>query len=305
MKEGREISVQLIPRPQLIDAQSVIVRVLIAGLCRTDLYAAEGKIKVCNPLVLGHEFSGIIEEVGAEVEGYKPGQRVTVNPVLPCFNCKLCLTGQQAFCQESTFLGVDRCGCFAEFVCVPQSALLLLPEGISDLAAAYTEPVAASLAVLKAGIKSSERGLIYGKNRFSQLMEQILSAESINNVQVFDPSIDRIEDSAFDYVIETSVSTEAIPQMVRAIKPGGKIILKSRQYEPIAIKMTELLKKEPVMHVVNYGSFEDAVNWLASGKIDVDTLVDGVYDLEDYAKVLAAAKRKEALKPFFAPSGKN
>lgn len=304
MKEGREISVQLIPRPQLIDAQSVIVRVAIAGLCRTDLYAAEGKIKVCNPLVLGHEFSGIIEEVGAGVEGYKPGQRVTVNPVLPCFKCKLCLTGQLAYCQESTFLGVDRCGCFAEFVCVPQTALLLLPEGISDLAAAYTEPVAASLAVLKAGIKGSERGLIYGKNRFSQLMEQILSAESIKNIQVFDPSIDRIEDSVFDYVIETSVSTEAIPQMVRAIKPGGKIILKSRQYEPIAIRMTELLKKEPVMHVVNYGSFEDAVNWLASGKIDVNSLVDGVYDLEDYAKVLAAAKRKEALKPFFAPSGK-
>lgn len=305
LKQGNSVSVQLIARPQLSDARSVIVRVIMAGLCRTDLYAAEGKIKVCDPLVLGHEFSGVIEEIGSEVDGYKPGQRVTVNPVMPCFSCKLCLTGQQAFCQESTFLGVDRCGCFAEYVCVPQAALLSLPGGISDLAAAYTEPVAASLAVLKAGIKPGERGLIYGKNRFSQLMEQILRVESITNFQSVDPSVDRMEDSAFDYVIETVLTTEAIPQMVRALKPGGKLILKSRQYEPVAIKMTELLKKEPVMHVVNYGSFEEAIQWLASGKIDVESLVDGIYNLEEYSQVLSAAHRKEALKPFFAPSGKN
>lgn len=305
LKEGNSVSVQLIARPQLTDARSVIVRVIIAGLCRTDLYAAEGKIKVCDPLVLGHEFSGVIEEIGSEVEGYKPGQRVTVNPVMPCFNCKLCLTGLQAFCQESTFLGVDRCGCFAEYVCVPQTALLPLPDGISDLAAAYTEPVAASLAVLKAGIKPNERGLIYGKNRFSQLLEQILRVESITNFQSVDPSFDRMEDSAFDYVIETVLSTEAIPQMVRALKPGGKLILKSRQYEPVAIRMNELLKKEPVMHVVNYGSFEEAVQWLAAGKIDVESLVDGIYNLEEYTQVLLAAQRKEALKPFFAPFGKN
>ncbi len=305
LKEGNSVNVQLIERPQLADARSAVVRVVMAGLCRTDLYAAEGKIKVCDPLVLGHEFSGIIEEIGGDVEGFKPGQRVTVNPVMPCFNCKLCLTGQQAFCQESTFLGVDRCGCFAEFVCVPQTALLPLPEGISDLAAAYTEPVAASLAVLKAGIKNGDRGLIYGKNRFSQLLEQILRVESITNFQVADPSLDRIEDSAYDYVIETGLSSEAVPVMVRAIRPGGKVILKSRQYETVSIKMTELLKKEPVMHVVNYGSFEEAVDWLASGKIDVESLVDGIYDLEEYTKVLAAAQQKEALKPFFAPSGKN
>lgn len=305
LKEGSSVSVQLIERPQLCDARSVVVRVIMAGLCRTDLYAAEGKIKVCDPLVLGHEFSGIIEEIGSEVDGYRPGQRVTVNPVMPCFQCKLCLTGQQAFCQESTFLGVDRCGCFAEFVCVPQAALLPLPEGISDLAAAYTEPVAASLAVLKAGIKSGDRGLIYGKNRFSQLLEQILRVESITNFQSVDPMVDRIEDSAYDYVIETVLNSEAVPTMVRAVKPGGKLILKSRQYEPVAIRMTELLKKEPVMHVVNYGSFEEAVSWLATGKIDVESLVDGIYDLEEYAKVLSAAQRKEALKPFFAPSGKN
>jgi L-iditol 2-dehydrogenase len=304
LKEGSNVSVQLMPRPELTDARSVVVRVAMAGLCRTDLYAAEGKIKVCDPLVLGHEFSGVIEEVGSEVNALKTGQRVTVNPILPCLKCQYCQSGNSSVCQNTTFLGVDRCGCFAEFVSVPASAVLPLPDGMSDLAAAYTEPVAASLAVLKANLQPEEKGLIYGSNRFSQLLKQILNFKSLTNITIYDPSSDGpIDEGSFDYVVETIMTSESLSGMVRAIRPGGKIVLKSRQYEPVALKMTELLKKEPVMHVCNYGSFEDAIELLATGKLDIDSLVDGIYDLEDFPKVLRAAKQKESLKPFFAPGG--
>lgn len=304
LKEGSKVSVQLMQRPQLMDARSVIVRVTMAGLCRTDLYAAEGKIKVCDPLVLGHEFAGVIDEIGSEVNSVKTGQRVTVNPILPCTKCEYCQRGNSSLCQDTTFLGVDRCGCFAEFICVPESAILPLPEGMSDLAAAYTEPVAASLAVLKANLKPEEKGLIYGSNRFSQLLKQILNVKNLNNITIYDPSTDGpLDEGCFDYVVETILTEDSLSSMVRAIRPGGKIVLKSRQYEPVACKMTELLKKEPVMHVCNYGSFEDAIELLATGKIDIESLVDGIYDLEDFPKVLHAAKQKESLKPFFAPGG--
>lgn len=304
LKEGNNVSVQLLQRPELTDAHSVIIRVAVAGLCRTDLYAAEGKIKVCDPLVLGHEFSGVIEEVGSEVDSLRAGQRVTVNPILPCRQCQYCRKGNASLCQNTTFLGVDRCGCFAEFICVPASAVLILPEGISNLAAAYTEPVAASLAVLKANLRPQERGLIYGSNRFSQLLKQIMNVKSLTNITIYDPETDGlIEEGSFDYVVETIMTAESLSHMVRAIRPGGKIVLKSRQYEPVALRMTDLLKKEPVMHVCNYGSFEDAIELLATGKIDIETLVDGIYDLEDFPKVLRAAKQRESLKPFFAPGG--
>jgi L-iditol 2-dehydrogenase len=304
LKEGSRVSVQLMARPELTDQRSVIVRVTMAGLCRTDLYAAEGKIKVCDPLVLGHEFSGVIEELGSEVNSLRAGQRVTVNPILPCLKCKYCLSSNTSVCQNTTFLGVDRCGCFAEFVCVPASAVLPLPDSISDLAAAYTEPVAASLAVLKANLGPSEKGLIYGNNRFAHLLKQILNVKSLNNISIYDPAADGpLEEGCFDYVIETIMTSDSLTSMVRAVRPGGKIVLKSRQYEPVALKMTELLKKEPVMHVCNYGSFEEALELLATGKIDVESLVDGIYELEDFQKVLHAAKQKESLKPFFAPGG--
>ena len=304
LKEGSRVSVQLLPRPELTDSRSVVVRVTMAGLCRTDLYAAEGKIKVCDPLVLGHEFSGIIEELGSEVDGLKTGQRVTVNPILPCLKCRYCRSGNASVCQNSTFLGVDRCGCFAEFVTVPASAVLPLPEGISDLAAAYTEPVAASLAVLKANLNPEERGLIYGNNRFAHLLQQILNVKSLTNLTIYDPQTDgALDEGAFDYVIETIMTADSLSNIVRAVRPGGKIVFKSRQYEPVALKMTELLKKEPVIHVCNYGSFEEAIELLSTGKLDVESLVDGIYELEDFSKVLHAAKQKESLKPFFAPGG--
>ncbi len=304
LKEGSRVSVQLLPRPELTDARSVVVRVTMAGLCRTDLYAAEGKIKVCDPLVLGHEFSGIVEEIGSEVDGLKPGQRVTVNPILPCLRCKYCQSGKTSICQNTTFLGVDRCGCFAEFVTVPASAVLSLPEGISDLAAAYTEPVAASLAVLKAKLNPQEKGLIYGNNRFAHLLKQILNVNSLTNLTIYDPQTDGLlEEGAFDYVIETIMTADSLSKIVHAVRPGGKIVFKSRQYEPVALRMTELLKKEPVIHVCNYGSFEEAIDLLSTGKIDVESLVDGIYELEDFSEVLQAAKQKESLKPFFAPGG--
>lgn len=305
VREGNQVSVQLMPRPELTDACSVVIRVTLAGLCRTDMYAADGKIKVVDPVVLGHEFAGVIDEIGSDVDNLKVGQRVTVNPNLPCMNCQYCRASAFDICQNSTFLGVDRCGCFAEYICVPASSTLTLPDTISDLAAAYTEPVAASLAVLKAGFRRDEKGLIYGSNRFSQLMVQILHAYDFNNITVYDTSENGNlpEEGSFDYVIETTLTNDSFAGMVRAIRPGGKLVLKSRQYDPIDLNMTSLLKKEPVMHIVNYGSFSDAMELLATGKICVEPLVDGIYDLEDYKRVFATARNKESLKPFFSTGG--
>jgi len=301
VKEGGRVAVQSMPRPRATAPNMVVVRVTIAGLCRTDLYAAEGKIKTCNPLILGHEFAGIVDEVGEAVKGVQTGDRVTVNPMLACSICNYCTDERHHICQSTSFLGVDRAGCFADYIAVPESAIYKLPDTITDLAAAYAEPVAASLAVMKTGIKCGERGLIYGRNRFSQLMEKILAVYGISNVEIYDPSseIDVLEENAYDYVIETSLTTTSMQQLVRAIRPGGKIVLKSRQYEPVEFKMIDLLKKEPIMHVANYGPFDEAVDLLASGKVNIDDLVDGVYDLADFKRVLHSAKQQEALKPFF------
>ncbi len=107
---------------------------------------------------------------------------------------------------------------------------------------------------LKANLAPSEKGLIYGNNRFAHLLKQILNVKSLTNISVYDPAADgALEEGSFDYVIETIMTSNLFRVWRAPFAQSGKIILKSRQYEPVALKMTELLKKEPVMHVCNYG----------------------------------------------------
>lgn len=305
VKEKQTVSVKSRPAPSLRHAQDVLVRVELAGLCRTDVYAAENKLKVIDPLILGHELAGTIEATGSEVEGLKAGMRVTVNPVLRCLKCHRCASGLS--CASSGFVGLDQDGGFAELVSLPAYSIMPLPEGISYLQAAYTEPVAASLAVLKAGITPQQKGAILGRNRFSELMQLILDKYNFPTLPVFDLSDDSdkkelsASDSTFDYVIETYASTEVIKAMVKAIKPGGIMILKSRQFEPVEFRLVDVLKKEPVVHVVNYGSFDDALHLLATGKLNIDNLIDDIYPLDDFQKVFARAHSTETLKSFFDP----
>lgn len=304
VKEGSALTVRSVPKPQAGDGD-VVVRVALAGLCRTDLYAASGKIKVADPLVLGHELAGVVDAVGAEVDGIRPDYRVTVNPLLSCGTCAFCASGHAERCQRTAFLGVDRNGAFAEFVTVPAEVVVPLGDDVSFIAAAYAEPIAASLAVLKSGVAPGERGLIVGDNRFSRLMQRILEVRGFGELDVWKPADEGEgwpEGSAYDFVVETTASTATLRAMVHAVRPGGRIVLKSRQPEPVMFSMIDLIKKEPVIYPVNYGSFSEAVAFVTERKVQVEDLVDGVYPLERFDDVFTRAGASEALKPFFDPS---
>ena len=301
IKDGKRIAVLNVAQPELQADGDVRVQVMMAGLCRTDLYVAAGMLNTPERLVLGHEFSGIV--AGSNADGYKSGDRVVVNPLLSCGHCRNCAKNAHGACGQAQFIGVDRNGCFAGYITVPATSLYAIPDSMPFLDAAYAEPVAASLAVLKAGIRPDEKGLIFGANRFSQLMQKILKVYGFENVDLYDPVVDAggLDDSAYDYVIETLIDSKIFTEMVRIIRPGGKIILKSRQHEALTFKLADIIKKEPIFHVVNYGSFDEAITLLGSGKIAIDDLVDGIYPLEQFTPVFNGARGSEALKPFFAP----
>ncbi|NES98101.1 MAG: alcohol dehydrogenase catalytic domain-containing protein, partial [Desertifilum sp. SIO1I2] len=242
VKDGPEVSVQSLPKAQLTSENEVLIQVKIAGLCRTDIYVAEGKIQSLNPLILGHEFSGIIQEVGKNVRNLQPGNRVTVNPQIPCAQCSLCLSGKEAYCQNSSFLGIHRQGAFAEYITVPASNVYLLPEAVDFKAGAYTEPLAASLAVLKANIQSTEKGLIYGDNRISQLTQKILKAYGFLDVTLYSgESNEELQTDFYVFINETFVNTEAFNAMLKALTPRGKIMFKSRQHQSLALTVSQIL----------------------------------------------------------------
>ena len=310
VRECHSLRVRSTPCPSVGADDQVLIKVDVAGLCRTDLLAADGKLGTCESLILGHEFSGTVVRIGDRVTALSVGDRIAANPLVSCQRCASCTRGIPSLCQDGQFLGIDRHGAFASYVAVPDRVVYRVPPYLSPLAAAYMEPVAAALAVLKTGILPSERGLIYGRNRFSGLMQKVLFAKGFGLVEVHEPVRDTrgrpfvdekhgIEANRYDFAIETIASTEHLEGMLRCIRPGGKLILKSRGHERLSFKPVDWINKEPVVRAVKYGSFDDAIALLAEGRVTVDDLVDGVYELEEFETVFARARNSEALKPFF------
>lgn len=284
--------------PQNPDSSEVLIEVAVAGLCRTDLYVADGLLgDASQARTLGHEFAGRVVACGSAVDTFLRGDRVAVMPILACATCPECTTDFPQRCRNSTMLGVDIDGAFAEYVVVPSRALYALPESLPMLHGAYAEPVCAALAVLDTGIRPEDRGLIYGDNRIAQLTKRILNAEGFVNIELRDAAAER---NRFDFAIECGANTAAMTNIIRAVRPGGLIILKSRNASlTTAIDLKQAVEKELRLQGAHYGCFEQAIELLASGKLHLEDLIAEPVGLEDFQRVFQAEREGEAQKQFF------
>ncbi|MEZ0225974.1 MAG: zinc-binding dehydrogenase [Alphaproteobacteria bacterium] len=301
MKAKEGIAVREVPAPRPGDDE-VLIRVMLAGLCRTDVFVAEGRIPGKADVILGHEFSGIVEQAGMRAGDLKQGDRVTAMPVMPCGRCDICASGLQDRCQSTTMLGIDHDGAFSEYIAVPASAVYKIPDTLSFRLAAYSEPVAAALSVMKSGIAPEQRGVIYGNNRFGHLIDRILKAYGFGSVTIFDPAEGRpLRENAYDFAIETLATEKTLRELMVALKPGGKIVLKSRKHEPVGINLSLAVKKEVTLTAVNYGDFAESIRLMAEGLIQVDDLLGTEHTLEEFAAVFERSKTLETQKVFFNP----
>ena len=148
------------PRP---GRGEVMIQPALAGICGTDLSFFAGHRIAPYPLVLGHELSGRVIELGEGVTGLRVGQRVVVEPNYPCGTCSLCLAGRGAVCSQKKSMGVNVPGCFAEKVSAPAEFVWALPESISEPDAATIEPLAVSMhALLESGVQSGDTVAVLG-----------------------------------------------------------------------------------------------------------------------------------------------
>ena len=296
--QGSKLQETEIPPPQ--SDKDVVIKVAYAGLCRTDIYAADGLIETNGPRILGHEFSGIISEVGKSVKTLTPGDRVTVMPVMPCRACSLCQSGHEDLCQDTIMLGLGRDGAFAEYISVPQSFVYKLPDNVSFKQGAYSEPLAASLSVLKSGIMPEQKGLILGNNRFGQLIARILNVHGFKDVTIHDVDYPVLPSAnTYDFVIETVASEPVMMQAFKAAKPKGTIVLKSRKHEAVGINFSLAVQKELTLKAVNYACFDETLALLAREDFNVDDLFGQSYPLDEFQSVFELAKNSENLKIFF------
>ncbi len=305
IRNKNSLGVQSVPVPELSADNDVLIRVMVSGLCRTDVYVAEGLIQIEKQhLILGHEFSGIIEEIGPNVSKFKCGDRVAVMPVFPLGDTiKPVVEGS-----INTMLGIDHDGSFSEYIAVPSSFVYKIPDNMSFKQGAYLEPVAAALAPLNANIRPDQAGLIYGENRIARLTERVLKAKGYTNIEVYDDSeygSRPLANNHYDFIIETFATTETVNRLVKAIKPNGTIILKSRQHQPVEVNINTLVMKDITMQAVNYGDFQEGIDLIASGKLQIDDLLGDVYALEDYEDVFAISKKGEEQKLFLSAANQN
>ncbi|MGA2547676.1 MAG: alcohol dehydrogenase catalytic domain-containing protein [Rectinemataceae bacterium] len=166
----------------------VLLRVITAGICGTDLTIYQGKFDATRsvpPLIPGHEICGVIEKIGEGVNGWNVGDRVAVDPLIPCGVCYACRHGVPHVCTSLKLLGVDRDGGFAEYVTVAAVRLHRLPAGISDVEGALVEPLAVAVHDVRlGGLALGDTALVVGAGPIGLLIAMAARAAGARRIAV-------------------------------------------------------------------------------------------------------------------------
>lgn len=286
------------------------MRVRMAGVCATDLALAAGYMDfVGTP---GHEF------VGEALTGPLKGQRVVGEINAACGACPVCrgrdgLDGRH--CPERTVLGIlAHGGAFAERLVLPDANLLAVPDTVSDVAAVFTEPLAAAFEIVdQVPRHSGDRALVAGDGRLGLLIAMVLR-EAGWDVDLAGHHPERVPagvgarpflldaDAApslaerYDLAVEATGAPEVLQRLFAHVRPRGKLVLKTTAGRPVPLDLTPVVVDEIELIGSRCGRFEVALEALASGRIDVESLVHHTLPLDAAPEALDLAGRRGVLK---------
>ena len=301
------------------------IRVEASGLCGTDLHIASGEYPLAKPgVVIGHEFAGTIEEVGPGVaKGLNVGDRVTVDPNIPCRTCSYCHNSRPHLCENPQGLGVTRNGGLAEFAIVPAAQAYRVPEGLPAEAAALTEPLACALhAVDLAGLQPGGTALVLGAGPIGILCTALLVAAGASKVIVSEPNPDRrdrvwdfgaepvepeaVSGSEADVVLECVGRVETMKAAVEGVRPGGTVVwvgVASPEAE-VGIKPYDVFRRELTIRgtYVNPFTMERSLALLDSGRINWEAIVTHRFALDNFEEAWAAQREGAGLKVCVQPA---
>ena len=182
-----QMSIGDLPVPAY-ENNEVLLRIVSTGVCGTDLSIYKGKFddkRAVPPMVLGHEFCGVIEETGKDVKIFSKGDFVTVDALLSCGECFACTHGFPHVCSNLRILGVDKNGGFAEYIAVRADKLHRLPDGISAVLGGIVEPCAVALHDIRlSGFKPGDNVLVIGGGAIGIVIAEFLKNSGVNRLMV-------------------------------------------------------------------------------------------------------------------------
>lgn len=200
------ITVEDVDIPQINDNE-VLIKVKYAGICGSDVPRSMISGARLYPLILGHEFSGVIAEVGANVKDFRPEDRVVVAPLVPCGECQYCKAGNYGLCDYYNIIGTGSNGAFAEYVKVPKDHVLKIDNSLDFETAAGIEPATIGYHGLqKTHIQPGETVVVMGCGAIGQLTLQwakIFGASTVIAVDIFDDKLELAKEFGADIIINS------------------------------------------------------------------------------------------------------
>jgi len=316
----RKMAMMEIPEPVIMNDTDVIVKMKVMGICGSDIhYYKDGKIGsqvVHYPFTVGHEGSGDVYKVGKAVTRVKPGDRIAIEPAMPCFTCDQCLTGRHNTCRRLKFLGCpgQAEGLLSEYIVLPETSCFPITNKISYDEATISEPLAIGIYSVKKSIPMQNAKIAilgFGPIGMSVLVYAIAQGVkkvfltdkidarleigskcgahwtgNINKVDIV-KEINKEEPLLLDAVFECCGKQEALDQAVEILKPGGKLmIIGIPEFDHWSLKTDVTRRKELTITNVRRqeGCVEEALKVMEEGKVNINLMPTHRYNFRDTGK---------------------
>lgn len=293
--ESGRAAIRELPRPALRKG-FVRVRVLLSGICNTDLELKHGYHGFSG--IPGHEFVGVVE--GPASSPFL-GRRVVGEINLACGRCGWCAQGLGRHCPKRTVLGIrGHPGAHAEWLTLPEANLREVPEGVSDEEAVFVEPLAAACEILdQVAVGPATRAAVLGPGKLGRLAAAVLLTAGADVTLLGRRS--RATAASFDLVVEATGSPAGMPRALALVRPRGTIVWKSTHHAPARFDAAPLVVNEVTVVGSRCGRFEPALSLLQSRRVDVTSLLASVRPLADASSALREASRPGVLKVLLRP----
>jgi L-iditol 2-dehydrogenase len=304
------------PKPDLQNDTDALIRMQAVGVCGSDVhYYTTGKIGsqvVKYPFPVGHEGAGVIEKIGAAVHSLRVGDRIAIEPAMPCGMCDQCLAGRPHTCRKLRFLGCpgQAEGCLSEYIVMPQGSCLPIPDSMSFEQASVSEPLAIGLYAARlsgelkgkniailgsgpiglsvlAGLRLAGAGNIYLTDKIDERLAianksgatgtyNILREDAVKEVEKQEPLM-------LDMVFECCGQQDALDQAILLLKPGGTLMIVGiPEFSRYSFPVDFLRRKEITIQNVRRqnGCDKEAIRVIANGSVTVDHWITHRFDFE-------------------------
>ncbi|WP_249306112.1 zinc-dependent alcohol dehydrogenase [Lederbergia citrea] len=274
------------PRPG-----EVLIRVERVGICGSELSGYLGHNSLRKPpLIMGHEFAGMVAKTGSDVAKLKSGDRVTVNPLITCGECRYCTTGSAQLCAERSLVGAHRPGAFAEYVAVPEKNVYLLEDHVSFDEGALAEPFAVAVHLCRLlQLAPTDRLLILGAGPIGLFTLQAAQVYGLKNIVVVDLNEERLEiveelggisktslrdyeAGSFDAAVDAVGVEVTRLQCLEYVRPGGSIVFSGLHQNETNLPVNDAIRNEIKMFGAFSNSpldFETALQWISEGRVNL------------------------------------